>query len=208
MNKNSKHKDNRSFSASDSHAQKEKEVDIKEEQTHATTASEEKVEIEDVLDSSESEIETLKNLLQQKDEEIEKEKKEYLFLMADFDNFRKRTIKEKGELIKTGTENIIKDLLPVVDDFERGLEAVKNSEDAKAIREGMELIYNKFVKVFEQNGVKSMDTNGQDFDAEQHEALTTVPGDESLKNKIIDTVTKGYTLNGKVIRHAKVVVGS
>ena len=164
--------------------------------------------INDIEDTPDSEIESLKNLLQQKEEELQKEKKDYLFLMADFDNFRKRTIKEKGELIKTGSENVLKSLLPVVDDFERGLEAIKTSDDIQAIKEGMELVYNKFVKFFEQNGVQAMVTTGEDFDPEQHEALTTMPVDDDKKNKIIDTVTKGYTLNGKVIRHAKVVVGN
>lgn len=164
--------------------------------------------VDDIIDSPDSEIESLKELLQQKEEEIKKEKKDYLFLMADFDNFRKRTIKEKGELIKTGSENVLKSLLPVVDDFERGLEAMKTTEDVNAIKEGMELVYNKFLKFFEQNGVKAMETNGADFDPEQHEALTTLPVDDDRKNKIIDTVTKGYTLNDKVIRHAKVVVGN
>lgn len=164
--------------------------------------------VDDVIDSPESEIEALKNLLQEKEDEIKKEKKDYLFLMADFDNFRKRTIKEKGELIKTGSENILKELLPVVDDFERGLEAMQTATDAEAIKEGMELVYNKFLKFFEQNGVRAMETNGTEFDPEQHEALTTLPVDDEQKNKIIDTVTKGYTLNGKVIRHAKVVVGN
>ena len=164
--------------------------------------------IEDILDDPEDEIEALKNLLQQKDEQLEKEKKEYLFLMADFDNFRKRTLKEKSEIIKNGSENVLKGLLPIVDDFERGIEATKNVEDPKAIKEGIELIYNKFVKFLEQNGVKVMDTNGSAFDPDQHEAITTLPvDDEDKKNKIIDTVTKGYTLNDKVIRHAKVVVG-
>lgn len=165
--------------------------------------------IDDIIDSPDSEIEALKNLLNEKEEELKKEKKDYLFLMADFDNFRKRTLKEKSDLIKSGSENILKQLLPVVDDFERGLDAMKNSDDAAALKEGMELVYNKFLKFFEQNGVKSMETNGMEFDADQHEALTTVPvDDEEKKNKIVDTITKGYTLHGKVIRHAKVVVGN
>lgn len=165
--------------------------------------------IADINDSPEEEIETLKNLLQQKEEEIQKEKKDYLFLMADFDNFRKRTIKEKSELVKTGSESVLKQLLPVVDDFERGLEAMKSSNDVEAIKEGMELVYNKFIKFFDQNGVKAIESTGKEFDTELHEALTTIPvQEEDMKNKIVDTITKGYTLNDKVIRHAKVVVGN
>lgn len=141
-------------------------------------------------------------------EEVAKEKKEYLFLMAEFDNFRKRTLKEKSELIKNGGESAFKGLLPIVDDFERALKATENSDDASSIREGMELIYKKLKKYMEQNGVKEMDPEDKEFNADRHEAITAVPvPDESQKGKIIDTVEKGYTMNDKVLRHAKVVVG-
>ncbi|MDE6782911.1 MAG: nucleotide exchange factor GrpE [Paramuribaculum sp.] len=140
---------------------------------------------------------------------LEKEKKEYLFLMAEFDNFRKRTLKEKSELIKNAAESVLKGLLPIVDDFERGLQASATSDDAEAVRQGMELIYSKLVKYLEQNGVKAMDTNGADFDPDRHEAIAMVPApSEDQKGKVIDTVAKGYTLNGdKVLRFAKVAVG-
>lgn len=142
-------------------------------------------------------------------EALEKEKKEYLFLMADFDNYRKRVVKEKGELIRNGAEKAMKGILPVVDDFERGLAATKDATDAAAVYEGMELIYNKFVKYLAENGVKAMDTSaGVDFDADMHEAVAIVPvPEDERKGKIIDTVQKGYMLNDKVLRHAKVVVG-
>jgi len=139
--------------------------------------------------------------------ELEEEKKNYLFLMAEFDNFRKRTVKEKAEIIKNAAGQAMKGLLPIVDDFERGLEATKDSEGATAVREGMELIYNKLVKYMETNGVKPMVTNGEVFDPDSHEAIARVPAqDDDQKGKIIDTVSKGYTINGKVLRHAKVVV--
>lgn len=140
--------------------------------------------------------------------EVEKEKKEYLFLMAEFDNFRKRTLREKSELIKNAGESAFKGLLPIVDDFERALKHSENVTDVESVREGMELIYKKLKKYMEQNGVKEMDPEDKEFDADRHEAISAVPvPDESQKGKILDTVEKGYTINDKVLRHAKVVVG-
>ena len=139
--------------------------------------------------------------------QLEESKKEYMFLMAEFDNFRKRTIKEKADIIRNATERAMKDLLPVVDDFERGLLAMSETTDAEAVKEGMELIYNKFIKYLDQNGVKAIDSTGADFDTELHEAIAMIPAtDESQKGKVIDTVMKGYTINDKVIRHSKVAV--
>ena len=140
--------------------------------------------------------------------QLEKEKKEYLFLMAEFDNFRKRTMKEKSEIIRNSGEKVFKGLLPVVDDVERALKASESSDDADAMREGMRLIYNKLRKYMEQNGVKEFDPDDKDFDADRHEAISAVPvPDEAQKGKILDTVEKGYMINDKVLRHAKVVVG-
>lgn len=140
--------------------------------------------------------------------QIEKEKKEYLFLMAEFDNYRKRVVREKADLVKNASEKVLQGLLAIVDDFERGLEASKNTDSADAIREGMELIYNKFVKYLEANGVKAMASTGAAFDPDIHEAIASVPAPSpEMKGKIIDTTQKGYTLNDKVLRHAKVVVG-
>lgn len=166
-----------------------------------------------VADDLEEEMnETGEDVAQRKIEELEasleKEKKEYLFLMAEFDNFRKRTIKEKSELIKNAAEAVLKGLLPIVDDFERGLNATENVEDPAAVREGMELIYQKLVKYLEKNGVKAIDPEDREFDTNRHEAISAVPvQDEAQKGKILDTVEKGYMLNDKVLRHAKVVVG-
>lgn len=186
--------------------------------------SDQEVKVEDILDVNENdeqnaaeelsaeELDENEKLIKELDETkaaLEKEKKEYLFLMADFDNFRKRVIKEKADLIKNGAEKALSGLLPVVDDFERGLQSTINSEDAKAVREGMELIYQKFIKYLADNGVKAMDTTpGTDFNTDFHDAITTIPAPApELKGKIVDTTQKGYTLNDKVIRHAKVVVG-
>ena len=131
-------------------------------------------------------------------------KKEYLFLMAEFDNFRKRTLRERTELIKSAAEKALKGILPVVDDFERGLDAIKDTSDAEAVKEGMRLIYNKFVKYLADNGVKDMQSTGADFDPDMHEAVAMVPAEnDAEKGKVKDTVLKGYMLNDKVLRHAK-----
>lgn len=151
--------------------------------------------------------ESLKTQLQQAQEAVEKEKKEYLFLMAEFDNFRKRTLKEKSELLRNGAENAMKGLLPIVDDFERGLDAIKDVDNADTVKQGMVLIYNKLIKYLEQNGVKAMESTGADFSDEIHEAVALVPGPAEMKGKVIDTMQKGYMINDKVLRHAKVAVG-
>lgn len=197
-------------------ANKSKETDAKEE----IKIENPQMEVEDVLndgvteagdseyDGDSSEIEALKNMLQEREEALEKEKKEYLFLMAEFDNFKKRTLREKSEIIKNGAENVLKGLLPVLDDFERGIAAIKDDTSAASVKEGMELIYNKFVKYLQQNGVKEIPTDNVDFNVDLHEAIAMVPvDDEAKKGKVIDTIAKGYTLNDKVIRHAKVAVG-
>lgn len=164
---------------------------------------------EDVISEQQQEVEEdLNEKVETLQQEVEKEKKEYLFLMAEFDNFRKRTLKEKSELIKNAAESVFKGLLPIVDDFERAIKASENTDDAASLKEGMELIYKKLKKYMEQNGVKEMDPEDNEFDADKHEAISVVPvADETLKGKILDTVEKGYTINDKVLRHAKVVVG-
>jgi len=145
----------------------------------------------------------------QLEEQLEHEKKEYLFLMADFENFRKRTLKEKADLIKNGTEGAMRELLPVVDDLERALDAINKGGDLDSLKEGVDLIYNKFVKYLESQHVKAIDSTGKDFDTDVHEAVTMFPApDPSMKGKVIDTTIKGYMINDKVLRHAKVVVGN
>ena len=171
------------------------------------------VEVNDVAPDSSDEpeegadLEALKELLQQKELEVEKEKKEYLFLMAEFDNFRKRTVRERADLIKSASEKALKGLLPIVDDFERGLDAIRDTTDAESVKEGMKLIYNKFVKYLADNGVKEIESTGMPFDTELHEAVAMVPAEkEDEKGTVKDTEQKGYMLNDKVLRHAKVVV--
>lgn len=154
-----------------------------------------------------AELEKVKELLNQKEQEIEKEKKEYLFLMAEFDNFRKRTLRERTDLVKSAAEKALKGILPIVDDFERGLDAIKDSTDAEAVKEGMQLIYNKLVKYLADNGVTAMESTGAAFDADLHEAVAMIPAlSDDKKGTVSDTVEKGYMLNDRVLRHAKVVV--
>lgn len=173
------------------------------EMADETVAAEQEQEIE----AEANEIDELNKKLDEANAALEKEKKEYLFLLAEFDNFRKRTVKEKGDIIKNAAEKVLGGLLPIVDDFERGIEANKNADDAESVKKGMELIYNKLVKFLETNGVKPIESTGKDFDPELHEAIAMVPApDETQKGKVIDTPTRGYTINDKVLRHAKVVV--
>ena len=140
---------------------------------------------------------------------VEHEKKEYLFLMADFENFRRRTLKEKADLIKNGAESAMRELLPVVDDLERAIDAINRGGELDSLKEGVHLIYNKFVKYLESQHVTAIDSTGKDFDTDVHEAVTMFPApDPSMKGKVIDTTIKGYMINDKVLRHAKVVVGS
>lgn len=168
------------------------------------------VELEDVAtpEDVEMQAEECGDEVGKLEKELENQKREYMFLMAEFDNFRKRTIREKSEIIKNASEKVLSGLLPIVDDFERGLEATKDSDDAESVKQGMELIYNKLIKFLEQNGVKAINSTGEDFNPDMHEAIAMVPvDDDSLKGKVIDTPTKGYTINDKVLRHAKVAVG-
>ena len=184
---------------------KEQKIHIPEEEEALTVDGDYAEEAADVTEDQETELSVKVGQLE---EELAAQKKEYLFLMAEFDNFRKRTVKEKSELIKNAGEQVLKGLLPIVDDFERGLKASEGNDDAASVKEGMELIYNKLIKYLEQNGVKAMDPDDREFDADRHEAIASVPApDEESKGKILDTVTKGYMINDKVLRHAKVVVG-
>ena len=147
------------------------------------------------------EVEKLQN-------ELDSLKDKYLRLSAEFDNYRKRTMKEKAELILNGGEKCISSILPIVDDFERALKNMETAEDVAAVKEGVELIYNKFMTVLGQNGVKPIETKEQPLNTDYHEAIAVIPAPaEELKGKVLDCVQTGYTLNDKVIRHAKVVVG-
>lgn len=184
---------------------KEEELQQEETQTEAQNAE---VESQNAEEEQPAKEETPEDKIAALQAELEKSQKEYLFLMAEFDNYRKRTVKEKAELIKNGGEKAMLGLLPVIDDFERAIDAIDKSSDVEGLKEGVDLIYNKFMKYLESQQVKPMESTGTDFDADIYEAVTTFPApDESMKGKVIDTVQKGYTINEKVLRHAKVVVG-
>jgi molecular chaperone GrpE len=131
----------------------------------------------------------------------------YLRLSAEFDNYRKRTLKERFELIKTAGEDILKDLLPVIDDFDRAMDMMSASDSVESIMEGTKLIYNKFKSVLENRGLTAINPCGEDFDPDIHEAIAKIKGTEEQAGKIIDVTQKGYSLNEKIIRHPKVVVG-
>lgn len=140
--------------------------------------------------------------------EIANLKKQILYKVAEFDNYRKRVIKEKADLIMNGGEKVITAILPVMDDMERALEQMRKAEDVQAVVEGVELILKKFMGILEKQGVKPIETKDADFDVEVHEAIAQFPApSEEMKNKVVDCTLKGYKLNEKVIRHAQVVVG-
>ena len=151
-------------------------------------------------------IEIIEKQLNAKVEELNDK---YIRLYSEFDNYRKRTQKEKIELHKTAGEDIFKILLPVLDDFERAMIAMNEAKDITAVKEGVELIFNKLRNGLQQKGLAAMETKGQAFDADIHEAITNIPApSEDLKGKVVEELEKGYSLNGKVIRFAKVIVGN
>lgn len=199
-NHNKSYSDKQGAYAQDENAQQDME-DARIEDVNPDEETVEEAENVEEVDDMEKKVAAL-------EDQLAKEKKEDLFLMAEFDNFRKRTLKEKSEIIKNAGENVLKGLLPIMDDFERGLKAAETTDDSAAMKEGMSLIYNKLKKYLAQNGVKEIDPADDTFDTEKHEAISAVPvPDESKKGKILDTIEKGYMINDKVLRHAKVVVG-
>ena len=185
------------------------EEELMSEATQDEATENEEIQEEDVQDSAApTEEEKLAQELEEANKVIEEQKDKYLRLSAEFDNYRKRTMKEKAELILNGAEKTISSILPIVDDFERALKNMETATDVAAVKEGVELIYNKFMYVLGQDGVKVIETKEKPLDTDFHEAIAVIPApDKSLKGKILDCVQTGYTLNDKVIRHAKVVVG-
>ena len=189
----------------------EEEVLKNEEVAEETAQTEEKQQKEAVQEEAPAaELtveEQLANMLAEAQQMVSEERDKYLRLSAEFNNYRKRTLKEKAELIKNGAEKTLTAILPVLDDFERALKNMEASEETKAMKEGVELIFNKFQKVLGQEGLQKIETEGQAFDTDFHEAIALIPApSEDLKGKILDCVQTGYMLNDKVIRHAKVAV--
>ena len=193
---------------------KEEKINLEEEET-LKEEEEKNVENSEVTENTEDSEKTEdaapaeeKDPLEAAKEEIEQLKTQILYKTAEFDNYRKRTLKEKAELILNGGEKAVGAILPVIDDMERAIENGEKTDDPQVLREGMELIYHKFMKALEGLGVKKIETENADFDTDLHEAVAMVPGmGDDKKGKVIDCLQTGYQLNEKVIRHAKVAVG-
>ena len=176
------------------------------------TSSKENVKEDQREDKKKSQRKPRKDKRDEKIEKLENElagiSDKHLRLQAEFDNYRRRTLKEKADLIKSGGENVLKSILPVIDDFDRAIDSLKDIEDDDPAKQGTILIFNKFKEFLKQNNVKEIEAINQEFDCDIHEAVTKIPaGSEELKGKNVDVIQKGYTLNDKVIRFAKVVVG-
>lgn len=189
-----------------------KDKEILEEAVNKNINGTQEENIEENCAQQEEREQTVEEKLQQELDEangkIAMLEDKYLRQVAEFDNYRKRTMKEKAELIKNGGERAIESILPVLDDFERALCNMSKNENSAEIMTGVELIYNKFVGILKQNGLQKIETDGAVFDTDFHEAIAMVPTpDENLKGKVLDCIQAGYTLNDKVIRHAKVAVG-
>ncbi|MBR8708771.1 Protein GrpE [Bacteroides pyogenes] len=184
---------------------REEELNVEETHDAAAEETQDQQTEEQIPLTREEELE---KELEEAQATIEEQKDKFLRLSAEFDNYRKRTLKEKAELILNGSEKSIGSILPVIDDFERAIKTMETATDVAAVKEGVELIYNKLMTTLGQNGVKVIDTKEQPLDTDYHEAIAVIPApSEELKGKILDCVQTGYTLNDKVIRHSKVVVG-
>ena len=190
----------------------EKDIEIKDEETQneapVDETAKEAEEKEEVNSEETSEEEEEKDPLEKAQEEIADLKDKWLRSVAEFENYRKRTLKERAELILNGGEKVITAILPIIDDMERAIENGAKTDDPEVLREGMSLIHQKFMKTLEAQGVSKIETENADFDTDVHEAVAMVPGmGDDKKGKVIDCLQQGYKLNDKVIRHAKVAVG-
>ena len=183
----------------------EKEEELQENQEELVNAEE---TVDEKAEKEFGEAEPLDPIVKLENDILE-EKNKHLRLYAEFENFRRRTAKERIELIGTASADIMKEMLTILDDFDRAIQSNQTAEDLTAVKEGFTLLHNKLTKILESKGLKSFDSMGQTFDADKHEAIALVPvEDKKKKGKIIDVVEKGYELNDKIIRHPKVVVGN
>ena len=189
----------------------EKDIEIKDEETQNEAPVDEtakEAEEKEEVNSEETSEEEEKDPLEKAQEEIADLKDKWLRSVAEFENYRKRTLKERAELILNGGEKVITAILPIIDDMERAIENGAKTDDPEVLREGMSLIHQKFMKTLEAQGVSTIETENADFDTDVHEAVAMVPGmGDDKKGKVIDCLQQGYKLNDKVIRHAKVAVG-
>jgi molecular chaperone GrpE len=173
------------------------EEEVKQEEN----PQEEGAQQEEQTSQDNNEIESLKK-------QVDELKDKHLRLYAEFDNFRKRTARERIELLDTAGKDLMVELLPILDDFQRAKKSIDEGQNLDAVKEGVDLIYNKFFSTLKHKGLKPMESIGQDFDADRHEALTEIPApSEDMKGKVVDEIEKGYLLNDRIIRYAKVVVG-
>lgn len=187
---------------------KAKEEELKSKAAHETTEEQPQVDQTSEKNTPLTREQELEKQLEEAKVENDEQKDKYLRLAAEFDNYRKRTLKEKADLILNGGEKCLSSILPVADDLERAIKNMDTATDMEAIKTGMELIYAKFLAILAQNGVKPIETANQPLDTDYHEAIAVIPAPaEEQKGKILDCVQNGYTLNEKVLRHARVVVG-
>ena len=189
----------------------EKDINIENEETlneEPVAETDKEAEASEDIENSKEAEEEESDPLEKAQKEIEELKTQLLYKVAEFDNYRKRTLKERAELILNGGEKFITAILPIIDDMERAIENGTKTDDPEVLREGMNLIHQKFIKTLEAQGVSTIETENADFDTDVHEAVAMVPGmGDDKKGKVIDCLQKGYKLNDKVIRHAKVAVG-
>ncbi len=193
---------------------KEHTEDLQDQHTQAAANENEEVRIEqeqqenDKQDNTEPTAEQVEQAAEDVQEQINELKDKYLRLFAEFENYKRRTVKERLEMMKTAAQDTMTALLPILDDFDRAKKTAEDNDKPEEFSEGIQLVYNKLHNTLKQKGLKAMDTNGQPFDPELHEAMTEIPApSEDMKGKIVDTIERGYWLNDKIIRHAKVVVG-
>jgi len=187
---------------------KEKELaeDVAKEKVHTKDKKENKTKDSKKSKSKKADDKTAQ--IEELGEKLAEISDKHIRLQAEFDNYRKRTLNEKIELMKSGGADLLEALLPMMDNFERAIDAGTKTDDIKAVREGIDLIYNSFKDFFIKNGIKEMDSKGKEFDTDFHEALTKIPApSDNLKGKVVDVIEKGYLHNGKIMRFAKVVVG-